>query len=45
VLAEAVVETEATLNNQERSKTWEYRVIAANKAGQSLPSNTVVAVL
>lgn len=45
VIADAVVETEVTLNNQERGKTWEYRVLAANKAGQSGPSNTVVAVL
>ena len=45
VLAEAVVETEVTLDNQVRGKTWEYRVIAANKAGQSGPSNTVAVVL
>lgn len=38
-------ETEATLNNQERGKEWEYRVIAANKTGESLPSNVVVAML
>ena len=25
---------EATLNNQERGKEWEYRVIAVNKAGE-----------
>ena len=39
------LETEATLNNQERGKDWEYRVIAVNKAGESLPSNTVAAVV
>lgn len=39
------VETTVTLNNQERGKTWEYRVIAINKAGESLPGNTVAAVL
>ncbi len=30
---------------QERGKDWEYRVIAVNKAGEGLPSNTVDAVL
>lgn len=45
VLVGAVHETEVTLNDQERGKVWEYRVIASNKAGESLPSNTVVAVL
>lgn len=44
-LVGAVHETDVTLNNQERGKVWEYRVIASNKAGESLPSNTVVAVL
>jgi hypothetical protein len=39
------IESEATLNNQERGKDWEYRVIATNKAGESVPSNTVAAVL
>ena len=39
------LETEVTLNNQERGKEWEYRVIAVNKAGESDPSNTVTAVL
>ena len=39
------IETEATLNNQERGKEWEYRVIAANKAGEGEPSNAVMAVL
>ncbi len=31
--------------NQERGKEWEYRVIAANKAGDGPVSNTVAAVL
>ena len=39
------LETEITLNNQERGKEWEYRVIAVNKAGESEASNTVTAVL
>lgn len=39
------LDTEITLNNQERGKDWEYRVIAVNKAGESGPSNTVEAVL
>lgn len=39
------LETEMTLNNQERSKEWEYRVIAVNKAGEGAPSNTAAAVL
>lgn len=39
------LETEITLNNQERGKEWEYRVIAMNKAGESEASNTVTAVL
>ncbi|MCI5157919.1 MAG: fibronectin type III domain-containing protein [Candidatus Electrothrix sp. AUS1_2] len=39
------IATEATLNNQERGKEWEYRVIAANKAGEGEPSNAVMAVL
>ena len=38
-------ESEATLNNQDRGKDWEYRIVATNKAGESVPSNTVAAVL
>ena len=45
MLVHMAVESEATLNNQERGKDWEYRVIATNKAGESTPSNTVSAVL
>lgn len=37
--------SEATLSNQERGKDWEYRVIAVNKAGDGVPSNTVEAVV
>ncbi len=39
------MDSEATLNNQERAKDWEYRVIAVNKAGEGIPSNTVDAVV
>ena len=45
MLVHMAIESEATLNNQERGKDWEYRVIATNKAGESIPSNTVSAVL
>ncbi len=45
MLVSMAIESEATLNNQERGKDWEYRVIATNKAGESTPSNTVAAVL
>jgi hypothetical protein len=45
MLVGMAVESEATLNNQVRSKDLEYRVIATNKAGESTPSNTVSAVL
>ena len=44
-LISIAIESEATLNNQERGKDWEYRVIATNKAGEGVPSNTVAAVL
>lgn len=40
-----VFESEATLTGQERGKEWEYRVIAANKAGDGPVSNTVAVVL
>lgn len=44
-LISMAIDSEATLNNQERGKDWEYRVIATNRAGESVPSNTVAAVL
>jgi len=39
------IETETTLSGQERGKDLEYRVIAVNKGGEGMPSNTVAAVL
>jgi hypothetical protein len=39
------LETEITLNNQERGKEFEYRVVAVNKTGESGSSNVVEAVL
>jgi len=44
-LISVAMESEATLNNQERGKDWEYRVIGVNKAGEGVPSNTVAAVV
>ncbi len=44
-IADMAVETETTLQNQERGKEWEYRVLAVNKAGEGEASNTVMAVL
>jgi len=45
VIVALAMESEATLNNQQRGKDWEYRVIAVNKAGEGVPSNTVAAVV
>ena len=45
MLVSIAIESEAMLNNQERGKDWEYRIIATNKAGESTPSNTVAVVL
>ena len=45
ILISMAIESEATLNNQERGKDWEYRVIATNKAGEGVPSNVIAAVL
>jgi len=39
------LDTEASLVDQPRGKELEYRVVAANKAGDGEPSNTVMAVL
>ena len=39
------IETEATLVDQPKGAELEYRVIAINKAGDGLPSNTVMVVL
>ena len=39
------IESEITLSDQTRGTEWEYRVIAVNKAGEGVPSNTVMAVL
>lgn len=45
MLVSMAIESEATLNNQDRGKDLEYRVIATNKAGEGVPSNTVAVVL
>lgn len=45
IIAGIATESESTLNNQERNKDWEYRVIAVNKAGEGAASNTVAAVV
>jgi len=39
------IESEIVLSGQECGKGWQYRVIAVNKAGGRVPSNTVMAVL
>ena len=44
-IAGMAMESEITQHNQERGKEWEYRVLAVNKAGEGMPSNTVMAVL
>jgi len=40
-----VFEAEVSLTDQPRGKEYEYRIIAANKAGDGEPSNTVMVVL
>jgi hypothetical protein len=42
---ETVVESEATLVNQPKAKTLEYRVSAVNKAGNGAYSNVVDVVV
>nr|VFJ98748.1 MAG: Fibronectin type III domain [Candidatus Kentron sp. H]VFJ98753.1 MAG: Fibronectin type III domain [Candidatus Kentron sp. H]VFK04306.1 MAG: Fibronectin type III domain [Candidatus Kentron sp. H] len=44
-LVETVIENEATLRDQERGKSLEYRLVATNKAGFGQASNIVTAVL
>jgi hypothetical protein len=39
------IESEITLSDQTRGVEWEFRIIAVNKAGEGLSSNTVMAVL
>ena len=43
--ASMAIESEITLSDQTRGTEWEFRVIAVNKAGEGLSSNTVMAVL
>lgn len=45
VLISMAIDSETTLTGQDRGSDLEYRVIATNKAGESVPSNTVAAVL
>ncbi len=45
IQVEAVFETTVSLTDQPRGKEYEYRVIAANRAGEGEPSNTVMVVL
>jgi hypothetical protein len=44
-LAGMSMDIEVMLNNQERGKELEYRVIAVNRAGESAASNTVTAIM
>jgi len=44
ISAEAALETEITLKGQERGKVMELCVVAANKAGDGVESNTVTAI-
>ena len=39
------LESEITLTDQTRGSEWEYRIVAINKTGEGVPSNTVMAVL
>jgi hypothetical protein len=40
-----VFETQVALTDQPRGQEYEYRIVAANKAGDGEPSNTVMVVL
>jgi len=42
---QAAIQTETFLTNQPRGIDLEYRIVAINAAGNSIPSNTVAAVL
>jgi len=44
-VVDMAIESEVTLNGQEAGVEFEYRVVAANRAGEGPPSNTVRAVL
>lgn len=44
-LAAMALEPEMRLEDQERGREWEYRIIATSRAGASDPSNTVAVVL
>ena len=44
-LVEVSVPSEITLSEQPRGKALEYRIIAVNRSGEGMPSNTVVVVL
>ena len=39
------IETESTLVKQPKGAELEYRIIAINKTGKNLPSNTAIVVL
>jgi hypothetical protein len=39
------METQCRVENQERLKEWEWQIVAANKAGDGMPSNIVMTVL
>ena len=43
--SQAAIETETFLTNQPRGIDLEYRIVAVNSAGNSIPSNTAAAVL
>jgi hypothetical protein len=45
VTAGTFIGAEAKLTNLERGKELEFHVVALNKAGESLPSNSVTVVL